>query len=274
MTGPRVLERSSGSTEAAERGPRPAVVDPRFRARRISVRRDAGRKRLKRLFALVAVAALALAAVVVVRSPVLDVDEVVVTGNARLDAADVQVAAGIERGAPLLLADLDAAAESIEALAWVAEVEVTRDLPGRVDVVVREREAAAVVTGRDSAVLVDVEGRVLDEVAAASSPFVQVVSPGELPAPGGTVDPDLVGAIELARRLATNPAGAVAAVRVEPTLRLELTEGATVDLGDATELDAKVEAFRTVHVRVDRSCLDLIDLTVPTHPVVTRDRGC
>ena len=42
----------------------------------------------------------------------------------------------------------------------------------------------------------------------------------------------------------------------------------------ARELDAKVEAFRTVHARVDRSCLDVIDLTVPTHPVLPRAEGC
>jgi hypothetical protein len=83
-----------------------------------------------------------------------------------------------------------------------------------------------------------------------------------------------VVAVELAGRLRVNPAGAVATVHLEPTLRLELVEGGIVDLGDASDLDAKVEAFRTVHARVDRTCVTVIDVSVPTHPVVTRDRGC
>jgi cell division protein FtsQ len=273
VSGPRLLDRDAG-LPADERMPVGAGVDPRFRARRIAVRKDAGRKRLKRLLLLVVVAAVALAAVVVLRSPVLDVDEVTVVGTNRLDPDDIRASAGIEAGSPLLLADLGDAAADIEALPWVAEAEVTRDLPGRVHVEVREREPAAVVSGGGTAVLVDVGGRVLEQATASSAPLVQVVVPEAPPAPGATVDSDLVAVIELAGRLGTNPAGAVTAVHLEPTLRLQLAEGGVVDLGDASALDAKVEAFRTVHARVDRSCLAAVDLTVPTHPVVTRDEGC
>ena len=273
MSGPRLLDRGAVAP-AVEQVPGGPDLDPRFRERRIAVRKDAGRRRLKRLLLLVLVAVLALAAVVVLFSPVLDVDEVTVTGAAQLDPDEIRAAAGIERGAPLLLADLGAAAAGIEALPWVAKAEVTRDLPGRVHVEVREREAVAVVSGGGTAVLVDVTGRVLAVAAPASTPFVQVLTTEAPPAPGRSIDPDLVTAVELAGRLRINPAGAVAAVRVEPSLGLQLVEGGVVDLGDASLLDAKVEAFRTVHARVDRSCLAAIDLTVPTHPVLTRAEGC
>ena len=270
MSGPRVLDRDVDHGVA----PLAAGVDPRFRARRIAVRKDAGRRRLKRLLVLVGVAAVALAAVVVLRSPVLDVDEVVVTGTARLDPAAVRSEAGIDLGAPLLLADLGAAADRIEALPWVAEVEVTRDLPGRVDIAVVEREAVAVVSGGGGAVLVDVDGRILEPASSDTAGYVQVVTDEAPPRPGRTVDDELRTAIALAGRLRINPAGAVSAVHLEPGLRLQLVDGAVVDLGDDSALDAKVEAFRTVHARVDRSCLATVDLTVPTHPVLTRDEGC
>ena len=273
MSGPRVLDRGTEESRAdgfaAGTGP-----DPRFRERRIAVRKDAGRRRLKRLLIVVLAALVALAGVIVVRSPVLDVDEVTVVGTARLAPDDIRTAAGIDEGAPLLLADMGAAARDVEALPWVAEAEVTRDLPGRVRIDVREREAVAVVSGGDTTVLVDVAGRVLEEAPAAATPFVRVVTPDAPPAPGGAIDGDLVEAVELAGRLRVNPAGAVAAVHLEPSLRLELVDGGVVDLGDASELDAKVEAFRTVHARVDRTCLDVVDLTVPTHPVLTRTKGC
>lgn len=272
MSGPDVLDRSA--TAPPGRAARAGGVDPRFRERRIAVRKDAGRRRLKRLLLLVFVAVAALAAVLVLRSPVFDVDEVVVTGTSHLPADEIRAAAGIDQGTPLLLADLGAAAADIEALPWVAAAEVTRDLPGRVEIAVREREAVAVVSGGAAAVLVDVAGRVLEPADPAATPFVQVVGPEAPPRAGRTIDPDLVVAVELAGRLRVNPAGAVATVQLEPSLRLELVEGGIVDFGDASDLDAKVEAFRTVHARVDRTCMAVIDLTVPTHPVVTRDRGC
>ena len=270
MSGPRVLDREAGPVAP----PLATGVDPRFRARRIAVRKDAGRKRLKRLLLLVAVAALALAAVIVLRSPVLDVDEVVVIGATRLDPATIRSEAGIDQGAPLLLADLGAATERIEALPWVAAAEVTRDLPGRVDITVREREPVAVVSGGGAAVLVDVDGRVLELAPSAPGGFVQVVAAEQPPAPGATIDADLLAAVGLAGRLRVNPAGAVAAVHLEPDLRLQLVEGGVVELGDTSDLDAKVEAFRTVHARVDRACLASIDLSVPSHPVLTREPGC
>lgn len=266
MTGRHVADTGLTSRVAT------VTVDPRFRARRIAVRRDAGRRRLKRLLVLVALAAVALTSVVVLRSPVLDVDEIAVTGTAHVDAASVASATGIGTGEPLLLADLGAAASAVEALPWVAEARVTRELPGTVRVEVREREAAAVVTHGERTVLVDGEGRVLDQATAAHSDHVRVLAPATPPDPGGVVDRDLATAIELAGRLRSNPVGAVAVVHPSP-LRLELAEGGTVELGDAVDLDAKVEAFRTVYARVDRTCLAGIDLTVPTHPVVTR-QGC
>lgn len=273
MTGPRVLDRSAGASPAAPPAAAGAV-DPRFRQRRIAVRKGAGRRRLKRLLLLVLVALAAFAVVLVLRSPILDVDEVNVVGTGRLGTDDVRAAASIDRGAPILLTDLGDAADRLEALPWVAEADVNRELPGRVHIEVREREPVAVVSGAGTAVLVDVDGRVLEEADADSAPFVQVVGPDAPPRPGATIDRDLVAAVELAGRLRTNPAGAVSRVVLEPSLRLELAAGGLVDLGDASALDAKVEALRTVHARIDRSCLAVIDLSVPTHPVVTRDPGC
>ncbi len=266
-TGPRVVSIDDVAPEVPT-----VVVDPRFRERRIAVRKDAGRRRLKRLLVLVGLAVTVLAAVIVLRSPVLDVDEVAITGAARTGEAQVHEVAGIDVGAPLLLVDLGAASRAIEALPWVAEAEVTRELPGLIQVQIREREPVAVVSGSGRAVLVDRTGQVLAEAppAGPSAPFVHVVAPAAPPAVGRVVDRDLATAIDLAGRLRVNPAGAVAAVHLEPALRLQLVTGAVVELGDASGIDAKIEAFRTVHARVDATCLEAIDLTVPTHPVVTR----
>ena len=260
------------------------VVDPRFRQRRIAVRRQAGRRRLKRLGVLVAVAALALATAIVLRSPVLDVDAVAVDGARNISAETIQEVTGIGVGSPLLLADLEAAEVALEALPWVADAQVSRDLPDRVVVEVDERVPAAVVRlGRDQ-LLVDGSGRVLvvgDPTAyppaVASQPaFIPVLAPDteRIPEPGAVVDRRLIDAIGLASRLRENPAGGVTAIRLRPSLQLDLAGGGRADLGDATELDAKVEAFRTAYARIDLTCAETLDLQVPTHPVLTRRAGC
>ena len=260
------------------------VVDPRFRERRIAVRRQAGRRRLKRLLVLVAVALVALTSVTVLRSPVLDVDLVRVRGTQLTSAAAVEEAAGIRIGAPLLLADLGAAEDRIEALPWVADASVRRDLPSEVVVEIEERVPAAVVSIGRTRLLVDDHGRVLERGDPAKYPpavprnpaFIPVHAPsgGADLAPGALVDSSLLPAVSLAHRLRENPAGAVTAVRLRPSLRLELAGGGHAELGDATDLDVKVEALRTVVARVDLTCARRLDLRVPTHPVLTRRDSC
>ncbi len=282
MTPPSLDTGTATADELAD-----VVVDPRLRARRIAVRRDVGRRRLHRLIVLVVVAALALTTVIVVKSPVLDVDEIAVNGARASDAAAVTDAAGIDIGSALLLADLEAAQRSIEALPWIEEATVTRDLPGGLVIDVIERTPSAVVASGASAVLVDPDGHVLaaadpatyPAAVAAFPPFVRVVADpapdaAALPGPGGRVAPTLLDAIGIAERLRGNPANVVAAVHLSPSLRLELAGGGIVDFGDGDGIDAKIDAFRTIHARVDQTCIAVLDLRVPTRPVLTRDEPC
>lgn len=258
------------------------VIDPRLRARRIAVSKGVGRRRLHRLVLLVIVAALALTTVIVLKSPILDVDEIAITGARASDPDAIAEAAGVDLGSALLLADLEAAKRRVEALPWIEEAAVTRDLPGGVAIDVIERTPSAVVAAGDASVLVDVDGHVLSGAdpmtypagVAAFPPFVRVVVADAPPGPGGRVDPTLLDAIALAERLRGNPANVVVAVHLEPTLRLELAGGGIVDFGDGEAVDAKVDAFRTIHARVDQRCIDTLDLRVPTRPVLTRDEPC
>lgn len=253
------------------------VVDPRFRARRIAVRKQAGRRRLKRLLALIAVAMAALTAVIVLKSPILDVDEIVIEGATRTDAALVTEAAGIANGEPLLLADLGRAETAVEALPWVAEASVRREIPGGIHVEIVERVPVATLAAGGVTLLVDATGTVVAEAASVGPifpPYVAVRSDDAAPVPGAKVSAELLTAVELASRLRENPPASVIAVDLSPSARLDLVGGGTAEFGDLVDIDAKVEAFRTMWARVDRTCLDTIDLRVPTHPVLTRLDSC
>lgn len=78
-------------------------------------------------------------------SDVLDVDEVAVRGTRLLDPAVVEQTAAVPTGTPLVRIDLDAVASRVRGLPAVADVEVTRDWPATVRILVAERQAVAVV---------------------------------------------------------------------------------------------------------------------------------
>ncbi len=270
-------------------GPRTVTVDPRMRARRIGVRRDAGQRRLRRITLVLAAVAVLVGAAAATRSPLLDVDRVVVAGGEHTTADEVRRAAGVQLGDALVSVDVDVVSERVERLPWVAQATVVRGWPSTVKVQVTEREAAALVpvTG-DHAALVDREGRVLSierTVAPAADGPAAGEAPPEVPAglalltgvggpmtEGGVLEGDARDALRVAVATAERMPGVVRSVSVE--LEAELVGGGVIRFGDAEELDAKVVAAKTVLEQVDLACMAVLDVRVPGSPALTRHQGC
>ncbi|MGH9187458.1 MAG: cell division protein FtsQ/DivIB, partial [Acidimicrobiales bacterium] len=103
-----------------------APIDPRFRARRIAVRRQEGRRRLRRLGRLTALLGLVVVGWLVTRSPLLDVDRIRISGADHSTAEAVLEASGLHRGNPMTDLDPGATARRIEELPWVAAATVHR----------------------------------------------------------------------------------------------------------------------------------------------------
>src|SRR4051812_31048214 len=74
-------------------------IDPRIRERRIAVKRDEGRRRLRVLIGAVSTATVIGGALAATHSALLDVDHVKVEGAARTASADIIHAAGLDRHA-------------------------------------------------------------------------------------------------------------------------------------------------------------------------------
>lgn len=251
-----------------------STIDPRIRARRIEVRRGAGRRRLQRLVDLGMVVAVAAGFVGALWTPLLDVDEVRVIGSARTDALAIVARAGVQRGDPLVGVDLGAVGERIAAMPWVAEVKVSRGIDGIVELHVTERTPVAMVGTGTDAVLVDGEGRVLGAASdAPGGPFVELTGLRPPPPPGGYVAADAADALALAAHLATAVPGVLATLDAGD-LTGTLIQGGAVRFGDARQLDAKTRSLRTVLEQVDLSCLAVLDLRLPGSPVLTREEGC
>lgn len=257
-------------------GPEVAAIDPRLRARRIAVRRDEGRRRLRRLKGLGVTAAAIVLAVAVTRSPVLDVDRVDVRGAAHTPVDVVQRATGIRRHAPMTDVDLDRARRAVLALPWVNTVSIERSWPASVRVLITERTAIAVVTaGQAGFALVDSSGRVLELVAAPPEGFMllaNVPAPGP---PGSSLDASAADALSVARSMPAALRQKVSTVVAEADgVVLRLTAGGIVRLGPATELAIKLRDADTMLSEVDTTDLCAIDVQVAGAPSLTRGKSC
>ncbi|MEZ5180433.1 MAG: FtsQ-type POTRA domain-containing protein [Acidimicrobiales bacterium] len=257
----------SSETLARGRVAATPLIDPRLRDRRIEVARDRGRRRLRRVLALVAVLVVVGAAVAATRSPLLDVDRIVVRGVEGAQAEQVRDASGIALGDALVDLDAGAAARRIEQVPWVASATVARGWPDRVEVRVRARQPVAVAgTGR-RAVQVDATGRAI----------APAVEGGELP----TVD---AAAPELGERVPDGSRTAVAVLAGLPEdlraevaevgggardLELVLRDGIEVAWGDDGQQTAKADALAALLGQRDRPTFARIDVSVPRASTVT-----
>lgn len=246
-------------------------VHPRLRARRIAVRRNEGRRRLRRLVLLVVIISLIGLGWGAVRSPLLDVDTVEVAGASRTGAEAVMAASGIEPGEPLASIDAGAAEAAVAALPWIATAEIRRDWPGTVTIEVTERTPVAVAAGHDGGwAVLDVAGRVL---AVEPEPVegLPVVMGLESLGPPGSQVADEAGALEVVAILPEALRSEVASVRARGRdLVVELRGGGEVRMGPPTSLEDKVLAVATVLEEVEVGSLAVLDVTVPSSPVVTR----
>lgn len=198
---PRTARPVTGASPRGLLGPRERARRPADLASRAPLiarqRRHGGRaRRVRRLLrragrlgvAGCVAGALAVAAVAAVdwvqRTPLLGTRAVEVTGAHRLDPDAVRTAAGIAPGANLLAVDVRAAEARVGALPGVRRAHVIRHLPGRVTVVVEEREPYALVNA-ERLYWVDAEGRLVGADARPGASGLPILSGVETPPAAG-----------------------------------------------------------------------------------------
>jgi cell division protein FtsQ len=252
-------------------------VDPRMRARRIAVRRSDARKRLHRVVLFASAMGVLAAAMLVVRSPLLDVDRINVTGADHTGVAAVRAATGIRSHMPMIDVDTGAARANLLALPWVADASVTRHWPATVEVRIRERQAVAIEpAGQGGFALLDVTGRVLGVEAAPPGGLPQLAGLAPAGAPGTPGVPEAAPALGVASSLPASLRPRVVTVVVVDGggVDLRLADAGVVHLGPPDQLQAKLLAALTVLEQVDLTDVCSIDVRVPTAPTLTRAAPC
>lgn len=195
-------------------------------------------------------------------SSVLAVKGVQVEGTGVLDPRAVRKVAAVPTGSPLAGVDLRAVADRVEALAPVAEVDVSRAWPDRIRIDVTERVAVAVVDSGGVLHGVDEQGVMFRRYPSRppSLPLLRV---------GAATQADALA--EAARVVETLPdaiASRVEYVSVSTvdTISLRLRSGQTVRWGSADESDQKAEVLDVLL----RQKASTYDVSVPGQPVIRR----
>ena len=248
-------------------------VDPRFRERRIAVRREAGNRRLRRGLLVVALIGVVFGVLIVSRSSWLDVDRIEISGLDRVSMRSVETALGTELGAMLLTFDAGQATAAIEELPWVRTAEVERSWNGTITVEVTERRPVALaLTAPATWVLVDEDGRVLSDALENPPPLPRISGVRAAGIPGSFMAADSAAPIAVVEALPPALADLVYGVWRDDRgeLRIGLTEGPVILLGGDDRLRAKVAAAATMLDQLaaeGRAPVEL-DVSVPNLPII------
>jgi cell division protein FtsQ len=248
-----------------------SVTDPRIQARRVSVARQLGRSRRRKLTAALVVIALGAGTLALVHSPILGARHVVVSGAPEVPASVVIRAAGLSNHPPLI--DLDAAviARRVERLPWVATAAVQIGWPSSVSIRLTERVPVATVRlpGGGYAVC-DATGRILEDVAARPA-SLPVVSAARVGRPGSTLggSAQALAAVAAAMPESMVPQAVELASSAEGTV-LVLNGGLEAIIGSSDSLSQKFVSLATVLAHGGLSGVKVIDLRVAAAPVLIR----
>ncbi len=246
-------------------------VDPRLAARRASVARKAGARRLRLIGAVSAAATIAIIVIAAANSSWFDVDAIDVVGAERADPRHVVNASGIELGEPLIDIDLEASRAAVERVPWVAGALVDRELDGTITITVTERVGVVALPAGPRFVVIDRTGRQLELAEAQPEEFLPVAGVETSGVPGQPVDDAGHAVVALVEALTPAVREASTGIAHEGgQLHLELAMGGRADLGDDRDLDEKLLALETVLARVDLACLAVIDVRAPGAPTVRR----
>lgn len=249
------------------------LIDPRLQERRIEVAKEQEHRRNRRLLLVGVIALLLAAAVGVTRSPVLDVDQIVVTGTSKARQDEVRAATAIALGSAMTDANLSTIEAKVEKLPWVKTAKATRSWPGTLEVAVKARTPIAVVGEGEVALLVDGEGRVLGNATTSqtnSLPQLQVAAVAE----GETLGGSGLRALGVIAELPADIAKQIDSVSVRGgNLRFRLSDGVTVVWGDSEQATAKSGALSVLLAQKNRSEFAKIDVSVPRASTITFRSG-
>jgi cell division protein FtsQ len=195
-------------------------------------------------------------------TPVLGVHDVEVEGTQGLTPDEVRQVAAVEMGTPLARLDTDEIVARVATLPRVAQVEVSRSLPGTVKIVVSERNPVAFAQRPDGFHMVDGTGVdyavVPQPPAGLPSIEVAAINPEDL-ATKAVVEVLAQIPPQLRERVVTY------AAKSPGDVQLELADGRLVKWGDAAGSERKALVLAAILTRPGK----VFDVSAPDLPTVS-----
>jgi len=215
----------------------------RFRLRRIAVRREEGRRRLRWFTVVGLVIGVVIIVLLLLTSPILSVRQVDVEGVVYADPDLISSVVESVKGEPILTADLDAAEKKLLAIPWVRQARVSMHLPARVTIEVVERSPIAFFRSVDGFNrVIDRDGRVLDVIEGDPTDYTPIIGTGPNISAGQTVEQPFLGAAELINALPAELRARLLTVTVSPEgeVSLALTNDVEVLFGRPDDFQVKL----------------------------------
>ena len=251
-------------------------INPRIQERRIEIIRAKGKRRLRILLTVVLSVLLSLAAVLISKSSLLDVDEVVVVGaDSELEELIVAIA-NIPKSKPILEVDTQSILERIKRIPNVKGAKVSRSFGGKVTISVTLRKPSVLLSNLGEWFLVDLDGRVLERVSELPPNLEYPIVEGNFDnlKVGEWVPEQALYAIELAANLPSVLLADISFVSTNEGIELMLFGEGKILFGDNEALESKILAASTILEQVDLAELIHIDVRTPDKPVLCRAVEC
>ena len=251
-------------------------INPRIQERRIEIIRAKGKRRLRILLTVVLSVLLSLAAVLISKSSLLDVDEVVVVGaDSELEELIVAIA-NIPKSKPILEVDTQSIMERIKRIPNVKGAKVSRSFGGKVTISVTLRKPSVLLSNLGEWFLVDLDGRVLEQVSELPPNLEYPIVEGNFDdlKVGEWVPEQALYAIELAANLPSVLLADISFVSTNEGIELMLFGEGKILFGDNEALESKILAASTILEQVDLAELIHIDVRTPDKPVLCRAVEC
>jgi len=233
------------------------------------------KKSLRKIWIVLVLLVLGVGAYATTKSSFFSVKDVEVVGTGlRVSETEVLEAAGINDDSSMIGLNVEEIDERVTAIPWVAKVDIERNWPDSVRITLEERIASLIaVIPSGQKFLLDRSGVVLEEnrESGLELPIIRVDSVGVLGARITGITPLLRAAEEVTPDL---QAWILALAATGGGVRAELVGGVVAELGiGGTDFRDEMRSLATVLTRVQLSCIELIDVSIPQNPVVTRTQG-
>jgi hypothetical protein len=243
------------------------TIEPRVAERRRGVSEDRARHRLRRILGVSALIAFGALGFWLIRSPLLSVRSISVSGAEFSNPAVIIDEMGVVVGIPTIDVDAGAIERAVSSDPWIESADVSVHWLGSVSVAVTEHVALAPARAGDGWVMLSRSSTVLEHIdGPADGAFIVDIDTSTTPVGGAVVNPMVAGALAFGSALRSDLAGE-AVVFVDDGGLVATVGGHVVRLGRPIDLEDKALVLASLlDTELEEGAE--INLIAPTRPAV------